>query len=162
TWSTRVSFSVLRLSPQLLDAVAWSVFGLTPRDYHLILTERERDTPIANIAGVLARETMRAERGSRLYADSLANMLAVHLLRHYAKRSDGGSIGDHSSRRKVATAMPADTADQVATRPRAVSDALTFMHANYARGLTLADIANAVHVSQFHLTRVFKQCLGVS
>jgi AraC family transcriptional regulator len=36
------------------------------------------------------------------------------------------------------------------------------MHENYARELSLTDIAGAVHLSSFHLARLFKQSLGVS
>jgi AraC family transcriptional regulator len=43
-----------------------------------------------------------------------------------------------------------------------VSDALAFIHANYARELSLTDIAEAAHLSPFHLARLFKQSLGVS
>jgi AraC-like DNA-binding protein len=46
--------------------------------------------------------------------------------------------------------------------PRTVSDALAFMHENYAREVSLTDIAGTVHLSPFHLARLFKQSLGVS
>jgi len=161
-WPTRVSFCILRLKPEFVDAIARSAFGLRPGDYRLTLAERAHDTAIANIAGVLAREAMRAEPGGRLYAESLASMLAVHLLRRYALVSDGGAIDRRSAPHDVAAADPHDAEDAAALHPRAVSDALAFIHANYAREVTLADMAQAVHLSPFHLTRVFKQCLGVS
>jgi AraC family transcriptional regulator len=49
-----------------------------------------------------------------------------------------------------------------ANQPRVVADALQFIHQNYARDVGLSDIAAAVHVSPFHLARVFKRTLGVS
>jgi AraC family transcriptional regulator len=156
SWSTRIGFSLLRLDARFMDEVAQSVFGLGPQDYRLAVTERARDTALTNIAGVLAREAMLREPGSRLYAQSLASVLAVHLLRHYAQRPD------------VSSAPPQDSAPGAlseprgAAQPRAVADALAFMHQNYASELSLGDIAAAAHLSPFHLARLFKQSLGVS
>jgi len=162
SWSTRISVSVLRLEPHFLDRVARSVFGLAPGDYRLLFAERVHDTAITNIAGVLAREAMRGERGNRLYAESLASILAVHLLRHYAQGTDGRAPGSFSALREIAPAAPLGSVSRSETHPRAVSDALAFIHANYARELSLADIAAAVHLSPFHLARLFKQSLGES
>jgi AraC family transcriptional regulator len=162
SWSTRISLSVLRLEPRFLDRVAQSVFGLEPHDYRLVVAERSYDTAITNISGVLAREAMRGERGGQLYAESLASILAVHLLRHYAQRADGRVLDSASTREERAPAAPLEAGSRNGTHPRAVSDALEFIHANYARELSLTDIAGAVHLSSFHLARLFKQCLGVS
>jgi len=161
TWSTPISFSVLRLDPDFLDRVAQSVFGVEPDGYHLSLVERPHDTAIANIAGVLAREVMHGERGSALYAEALANILAVHLLRQYARCAGGGPLADCAAPASGAS-VSADVGSPRPTRPRAVSEALTFIHANYARDLTLVEIAQAAHLSPYHLARLFKQSLGVS
>jgi AraC family transcriptional regulator len=163
SWSTRISLSVLRLDPGFLDQVAQSVFGLGPRDYRLAIAERSYDTAITNIAGVLSREAMRGQRGGELYAESLASILAVHLLRHYALRADGQTLETSSTQEEIApAAVPAVTGGRNGAQRRAVSDALQFMHANFAREVSLGDIAGAVHVSPFHLARLFKQWLGVS
>ena len=161
SWSTRISLSVLRLDPGFLDRIALSVFGLSPQDYRLVFAERPNDTAITNIAGVLAREAMRGDRGAQLYAESLASILAVHLLRHYALGADGNPLGSNSSLREIASAE-SPAVGRNGAQPRAVSDALAFIHANYARELSLTDIAEAAHLSPFHLARLFKQSLGVS
>ena len=160
SWSTRISLSVLSMAPEFLNRVAESVFGLGSGDYRLLLAERKHDMAIANIAAVLAREALRGGRGSALYADSLANMLAVHLLRHYARSADGGTLGA-STLNEIAPAEPS-AGRRTERAPRAVTEALAFIHDNYARELSLTDIADAVHLSRFHLARVFKQSLGVS
>jgi len=162
SWSSRISFSVLTLQPAFVDRVAAEVFGLEPQDYRLQLTERANDTVITNIAGVLAREVVRAEAGSRLYAESLANILAVHLLRHYANCADGRLLESCAAPEEPPTEEAADMAVRTATQPRGVGDALRFIHANYSRDLSLNTIAGAAHLSPFHLARLFKQTLGVS
>lgn len=162
-WSSRISFSVMTLQPAFLDRVAAEVFGLAPADYRLQLTERTNDTVVANIAGVLAREVVRGEPGSRLYAESLANILAVHLLRNYASCADGrvlescGTIDDADTEQASSVA-----ALRPGAQPRPVADALRVIHDNYASDLSLTAIAEAAHLSPFHLARLFKQALGVS
>ena len=160
-WSTRISFSVLRLQPSFVDQVAQSAFGLGPHDYRLTLAERPHDTAITNIAGVLAREAMRGQPGSRLYAQSLASMLAVHLLRHYAQCADGRILGNCMTLPEVEASLPVEAGSPSGAQPRAVSEALAFIHENYARELSLTDIAEAVNLSSFHLARLFKQSVGV-
>ena len=163
SWSSRISFSVLILQPAFLDRVAAEVFGLEPEHYRLPLTERASDTVVTNIAGVLAREVVRGEPGSRLYAESLANILAVHLLRNYAVCADGGVLESCvTPGQEMVESVPLEAEARSPVRPRAVADALRFIHANYSRDLSLSAIAEAVHLSPFHLARLFKQSLGVA
>jgi AraC family transcriptional regulator len=163
SWPGRISFSVLMLDPAFLDRVAQDVFGLEPADYKLMLTERANDTVITNIAGVLSREVMRGEPGGRLYAESLANMLSVHLLRHYAQCADGRTLEACSlSGDALPEGADGEAAARTVSPPRAVAEALRFIHENYAHDLSLNDLAEAVHLSPFHVARLFKQALGVS
>jgi AraC family transcriptional regulator len=150
SWDTRLNFSVLRLEPAFLDRVAKEVFDLEPGEYRLEAAMREQDPVVADIAGVLAREVVRAEAGGKLYAESLANILAVHLLRNYSSRAAGTRVQD---------SPPAPVPSH---RSRAVADAITYIQANYAREIKLEDVAAAVHLSPFHLARLFKQVSGLS
>src|SRR5205814_5639756 len=87
SWKTRISCSVLALDPAFVDKVAEQVFGLSPEHYRFELTERSSEAAITNIAGALSREVVRAEPGSKLFAESLANILPVHLMLHNAQRA---------------------------------------------------------------------------
>jgi AraC family transcriptional regulator len=160
-WSGRISFSVLMLEPAFLDRVAHEVFGLEPSHFKLVISERVNDTVITNIAGVLAREAMQAEPGGRLYAESLANILAVHLLRNYAQCANGQML-EACSVPDEGVADASNAPGRPGSQPRAVSDAVRFIQANYARDLSLNDMAESVHLSPFHLARLFKQTLGIS
>jgi len=162
-WSTSISFSVLTLEPALLDRVAQEVFGLEPGQYRLVLTERPSDAAVTNIAGVLSREVLRADPGGRLYAKSLANILAVHLLRSYGQCADGRLLEACWKPEETMASVFEDGTDRgMGSHPRAVSEAVRFIHENYARDVSLNDIAEAVHLSPFHAARLFKQALGVS
>jgi AraC family transcriptional regulator len=158
TWSSRIGYCVLLLEPDVLNRVAREVFGLEPGQYRLQVAERRNDTAIANIAGVLAREALSRDRAGNLYAQSLANILSVHLLRHYATSIEGDELN-------AGFAVEADiesAAPRTRAAPRAVADALQFIRRNYVRNVGLRDIAAAANVSPFHLSRLFKQTLGVS
>ena len=162
-WSTNISVSVMMLEPSFLDRVAKDVFGLEPSHYRLALSERLNDAAITNIAGVLSREVMRGEPGGRLYADSLANILAVHLLRNYAQCADGRILESCAMPEEAASASLKDeTPGRVGAHPRAVAEAVRFIQQHYSRDVSLNDIAEAVHLSPFHVARLFKQALGVS
>jgi AraC family transcriptional regulator len=158
SWKMRISCSVLALDPAFVDKVAEQVFGLSPEHYRFELTERSSDSAITNIAGVLSREVVRAEPGSKLYAESLANILAVHLLRHYAMCADGRDLQACS----MSDSAQAEQPETPAAQPRAVAQALQFIHANYTSDLSLNEIAKAVNLSPFHVARLFKQSVGVS
>jgi AraC family transcriptional regulator len=148
-WDTRLSLSVMSLEPAFLDRVAAEVFDLEPGDYQLLASTREQDPVISNIAGVLAREALRADVGGKLYAESLANILAVHLLRNFSLR-----LGS--------AAAPEDRPTQTAHKSRAVADAIAYLQANYWRDVKLEDMATAVHLSPFHLARQFKRVTGLT
>ncbi|HEX7811971.1 MAG TPA: AraC family transcriptional regulator [Burkholderiales bacterium] len=143
-WNSRISFSLLALKPEFLQQVAQQHLGLEWDQVQLRFAEREQDPAIATIAAALAREAVRGDAGSRVYAESLANILAVHLLRNYA-----ASAGLDQQ------ALPASV-------PRAVSRALSFIQQNHASDISLADIAAAAHMSPFHFTRLFKRAIGVA
>jgi AraC family transcriptional regulator len=157
-WSARVGYSLMLLDPDVLDRVAHEVFGLSADQYLLRQSERRNDYAIADIAGVLAREALSRDRAGALFSRSLASILAVHLLRNYATGISGAAL--------EASALVQEQGAQVASatggQPRAVAQALQFIHQNYARDLTLSDIASAVNLSAFHLARLFKRTLGVS
>ncbi|PWT76433.1 MAG: hypothetical protein C5B46_01165 [Proteobacteria bacterium] len=157
-WQSRIGYSVLLLEPDLLDRVAHEAFGLAPDEYRLNMTERRNDPAIANIAAILARETLSRDRAGNLYSESLANILSVHLLRNYATTPDGNPL-DAS---RAPEQPSAHGAPGMAIQSRAVASALQFIQENYARDVALGDIAAAAHLSPFHLTRLFKQTLGVS
>jgi AraC-like DNA-binding protein len=111
-------------------------------------------TTIANIAGVLARALSRSRR--RLVLRIASEYPRRHLLRNYAM----GIGGDN---RTICGCGEAGLTNVGATagHPRACG-ALQFIQQNYAHELTLSNIAAAVSLSPFHLTRLFKRTLGIS
>jgi len=143
-WDTRLSFAMMSLEPEYLNKVARESFDFDPAKVRLKPVEGQRDPVISNIAGALMREVMSGDAGSRLYAESLANMLAVHLLRNYTEHPE------------------LVEAEKVSVAPRSVIQAMKYIHENYPGDVSLANIAGAAHLSSYHLTRVFKKATGMS
>ena len=85
--------------------------------------------------------------GGELYAESLATMLTLHLLRHHS------SLG-RRSRRKTECGS--------GISKRAVERATDYINDNLPGKLTRAEIAGAAHVSPHHFARSFKAETGLS
>ncbi|HEU0251952.1 MAG TPA: AraC family transcriptional regulator, partial [Pyrinomonadaceae bacterium] len=78
----------------------------------------------------------------RLYAESLGNVLAVHLLRYYANARPVTFTGGLS-----------------ANKLRQVKE---FVDENYSRDLKLAEMAQVAGMSSFHFAREFKRTTGTT
>lgn len=102
------------------------------------------DPLVSNVGLALLGELGSAGLSGRLYAESLANILAIHLLRHYAaprpawRPSNGGLTG---------------------FKLRRVTD---FITENHERDLALAEMASAAGISPFHFAREFKRATGLA
>ena len=162
SWQTRIGFCVLMLEPAFVQQVALQSFGLAADEYRVKLSERRNDNGINTIAGVLAREALSRNAGGRVYADSLANILAVHLLRHYTQHADGVALPDSERAQQDSVKSVPQQPREGNSQPRAVAQAVRLIEENYSQDLALSKIAAAVHVSPFHLSRLFKRTLGIS
>lgn len=105
------------------------------------------DPLIRQLGSALREEMRRGTGGSRLYADSVASLLAVHLLRNY---SGGGA----TIARAVATARGA------VLDPKRLRIATEFIRDQSRRDLSLGEIAAAVRLSPYHFIRLFKNATG--
>ncbi len=85
--------------------------------------------------------------GGELYAESLANVLALHLVRHHS------SLGRGSGRKFE---------HEGGFSKRALKRATDYINDNLSQKLTLKEIAGAAHVSPYHLARLFKAAIGLS
>lgn len=134
----------IRLQDTFLRQVAGETLGQNADRVELMQTFQTRDPQIEAIARMLQTELRQPAAGSRLYVDSLANVLAVHLLRQHA-----------TARSQVPTytgGLP----------PHQLRQVLDYLDAHLAQEITLAELAELVDISPFHFSRLFKQSLGVS
>ena len=102
------------------------------------------DPVISGVGMALLAELESEAQCGRLYAESLANVLAVHLLRHYtAAGSNAPKISGGLSGQKL----------------RRVKD---FIACNYEQDLSLAELAHVAGISTFHFAREFKRATGTT
>ncbi len=105
------------------------------------------DPQVERIGLSLLSEMKTGGLGGELYAESLANVLALHLLRHHS------SLGRRSRRK-------AERGDGFSKR--ALGLAIDYINDNLSRKVTLTEIAGAAHVSPYHFARLFKTATGLS
>jgi len=105
---------------------------------------RFRDPLIEGIGRALCTELEPDGSLGRLYAESLANVLAVHLVRHYP--TTGQPVRDAGSE------LP----------KRKLRNAIEFINDNLGRNISLAEIAANVGMSPFHFARLFKHSMGLA
>lgn len=103
-----------------------------------------RDTVINSVGMALLGELETEGLSGRLYAESLGNVLAVHLLRYYSVPS---------------TRPVTFTGGLSAAKLRQVTE---FIGDNYGRDIKLAELAQVAGMSSFHFAREFKRTTGTT
>ena len=130
------------LDPGFLASVASR--ALTSNHVEIVERSVAADPTIEQIGKALRAELETEGPGGSLYVESLANVLAVHLLRHYTSsdpvrlRFSGGLAG-HKLRR-----------------------ATNYIVENSREALKLEQIAGDVGMSPFHFSREFKKATGLA
>jgi len=130
------------LDPSLVQRAAAESRGSTKVE---VMESSTANDPVINSVGLaLLTELENKSEGGELYAESLANILALHLVRHYTStKSDVGRFVGGLSGHKL----------------RLV---LEFMNANCALDLSLAELAAVAGMSTFHFAREFKRATGTT
>ncbi|MDV2997070.1 MAG: HTH-type transcriptional activator RhaS [Chroococcidiopsis sp. SAG 2025] len=143
-WESDDRFLQVRITSRFIESVAGEALEINPDRLELLPEFRVRDRQLEAIGMMLLAELQQENSGSRLYIESLANVLAVHLLRQYA------------------TAKPHLTVYAGGLPQRQLLQILDYIHEHLDRDIKLADLADLLGISQFHLSHLFKQSLGTS
>jgi AraC family transcriptional regulator len=134
----------LRIAPSFLEGVIEDVDGTPHGSIELLDNFGTRDAHLEALARRVLSEIRAADFASRIYVESLANQLVVHLLRHYstAKRVD-----NTPSRR-----LPRYKLDR----------AIEFIDDHLRENLTLDEISQSLSMSPYHFAHAFKQTVGLA
>jgi AraC family transcriptional regulator len=142
-WQEHAEFLLLFLEPDLVARAADELASRTIVE--IVESEKERDDPLMlHIALALKTEIDDGMAASSLYADSLANALTAHLLRHYTVWKP--TIRDAGEKHSTAT----------------LRHVIEYIHDNLDQHLTLAELSLVASMSTYHFARTFKQVTGVT
>jgi AraC family transcriptional regulator len=134
----------LHLEPDFVKRVAEGA-DLNPDKTEIVTSLETRSPIIESMARMAFDELQRGTEAmaSNLYADSLANMLAVQLLREY------------SSHR-----MPPEKRYVNGLTNKTLARVLDLIESDLAEDLSLRILAQAAGLSEYHFLRMFKQSTG--
>lgn len=136
------------LDPDVFRAVAAEA-GAEPERLEVLNAVAVRDPLLEQTGMALLEELDSGGPADRLYAESLAQVLAVHLLRRHSSLGRGPSRG----------LDPERTGRLSRTSLRAVTD---YVGDNLSGNLSLGEIADAANLSPYHFARAFKRSTGLS
>lgn len=106
-------------------------------------TFQMRDAQLEAIATMLLTESQQPDTNG-LYLDSLANVLAVNLLRNHA------------------TTQPIVPTYEGGLPPHQLRQIIDYIEAHLEQEIKLETLAQLLKMSQFHFSRLFKQAIGLS
>ncbi|MBA3693630.1 MAG: helix-turn-helix transcriptional regulator [Acidobacteria bacterium] len=141
-WETEIECLSITFSPTFVAQTALEQNFSDPLE--LVETHGRRDPLIQHIALGLLTEASAKEPMGRMYAESLAQTLILHLLKNYStnkfvqEKSIGGLSGYKLKRAKE------------------------FINEHLEEDLTLGQVAEAVGFSQFHFNRAFRRSTGLT
>ncbi|HAJ62989.1 MAG TPA: AraC family transcriptional regulator [Cyanobacteria bacterium UBA8543] len=141
-WDRRNQIIYLNLAPELLSLQATAL--LKTDCVEVIPQFAVQDQLIYQIGLALQAELRSQGSGGCLYAETMANALAVHILRHYSSQGHrilnyNGGVAQHKLRLVI-----------------------DYINDNLEHELSLKELAAIAQMSQYHFCRAFKQATRLS
>lgn len=137
----------LQMSRDLVRRVAEEVAGVDLASLELVRRVGFRDPLLTQLALALWRELEQPVPAGNLYAQSAAQMIVVHLIRHYASRSTAVKTASSPSRRLT---------------PHQSKQVIEFIKAHLSENISLDSLAQQIGFSSSHFARLFRRATGVS
>lgn len=141
-WDNEGEFTMLTICPRFVERVARE--SVNAERVELVPQFAVVDPLIQQVGLALKADVETGCVTGRLYGESAATMLAVHLLKHYAV---------------FTPVLPTYTGGLCKHR---LQQALAYINDHLDQDIKLADIANAVGMSQYYFIRLFKQSIGMT
>ncbi|MBE9179567.1 helix-turn-helix domain-containing protein [Oculatella sp. LEGE 06141] len=141
-WNQDDRYLRIRVRSEFLNQVAQS--EVSSNCIELLPEFRARNLEIEQIGMMLLSELRNGGAAGQLYVESLTNVLAVHLLRHYSAE------------------QPCIAGYQGGLSHYQLLQVTDYISDRLADDIQLFDLAKLVGLSQFHFSRLFKQSTGVS
>ena len=141
-WNAEHDFIVIAIASDVFARAVDESAG--PSNIELLPHFATSDGLVLQIGLALKGVLENNPQGSRLYAETMANALAVHLLQHYSARQPilrdyNGGLSRHQLRQVI-----------------------DYINGHLDRDLGLAELAKIVQMSPHYFTRLFKQSTGLT
>ncbi|AFY53326.1 DNA-binding domain-containing protein, AraC-type [Rivularia sp. PCC 7116] len=141
-WDSEAEFLLLYLKPSLLTQLSEEGWGKDKIEFVPQLTGFF--DPLIVHMGLALKNAIEANGlGSRLYADSMANALGIHLLSRYSTQKS--NVKQHKG----------------GLSKQQLKQVLNYMNEHLDRNLSLAELAAIVRLSSYHFAHLFKQSMGI-
>ncbi|MEW6498052.1 MAG: AraC family transcriptional regulator [Cyanobacteriota bacterium] len=139
----KTRFAHIYFTPEFLNMLAAEAFDANPNRFELIEGELIHDDQVQRLIASAVDLFSRTDKPLPLETNSLAQVLGVHLIRHY---SNLFSPPDRFNREKLT--------------PAQVGKIIEYIDANLERSLSVKELANLLELSQYHFLRAFRNTLG--
>lgn len=143
SWNTEAEFWLISLEPKFVSNLGYELFQ--SNNVELIPQLGSLFDPCVEQLALAVKTTLETDSiASHLYAEAMANALAVHLLSRYSNCSRSVRV----SKAKLSQQQ--------------LSRVVDYIYSNLDREISLAQLAAIVNLSEFHFGRLFKQTTGIA
>lgn len=143
-WKGQENCLQIQLKTEFLQNIAQETLSSESNFFELIPQFQVHDSHIQGVTMMLLEECQKKGSNNQLYLDSLANVLAVNLIRN------------HGTTKSILPIY------QGGLSPYQLSQVFDYIDAHLDQNLKLEDLAQLLDLSQFHFSRLFKQSIGLS
>jgi AraC family transcriptional regulator len=133
----------IHLQPELIAQVAEGT-EIDLQQITLLNCLGQKDLQLHQVVMLLLAELQSDGIMGRLYAESLIQVLVIHLLRHYSTITQTITSGNKDLTRVQ------------------LQQAIDYIHAHLNRDLSLAELASVINISPTYFASLFKQAVGIS
>ncbi|MGL4621281.1 MAG: helix-turn-helix domain-containing protein, partial [Chroococcidiopsis sp.] len=143
-WDREVDVLHLCLEPSLIAKMAVEVIEVDAARIEILNRFAAADLQVQQLGHLLLTELEAERLGNRLYAESLTNALAIHLIREYStiKKTVRQYSGGLSKSK--------------------LQQAIAYIQEYLDQDLSLDEIAGEVNLSTYHFARLFKQSTNLA
>jgi AraC family transcriptional regulator len=143
-WESTDECLAFMISPAFLRQIAMETDCINPDKVELSTILFNNDPQLDSIALSFKNEMNQHGIGSRLYTESLTNILGIHLLRNYCILKP--TVREYEGRLSKYT----------------LKQLLDYINANLDQDIKLANLAQVVGMSQYYFCQLFKQSMGIA
>jgi len=143
-WESDDNCLQIRIASRFIQHVARETVATDPDRLELRLEFQTRDPQLEAIGMMLLAELKQEHAGGRLYIESLANVLAVHLLRQYMAPKSHLIIYESG------------------LSERQLLQVVEYINDHLDQDIKLVDLATLLGISESHFSHRFKQSIGMT